>query len=51
MPDYRLLYFTLFNALSTAIERIDKKDYDAARELLVNANRLTEELHMETDDE
>ena len=49
MPNYKLLYFTLFKALSMAIERIEEKDYDGARELLLNANRLAEEIHIETD--
>lgn len=51
MPNYKQLYFTLFNAITTAIERIDDANYDDARALLVHAQQLTEEMYIESGEE
>ena len=48
MPNYDLLYKTLFNAITDAIEHIDNADSDMARTVLASAQKLTEELYIET---
>ena len=47
MPNYELLYTTLFNAITAAIEHLDNADCDAARTLLISAQKLAEELYIE----
>ena len=47
MPDYELLYFTLFRAVEKAIHHLDNADCDAARTILLSSQRLTEELYIE----
>ena len=47
MPNYELLYATLFNAITTAIEHLDNERCEAARTILISAQKLTEELYIE----
>ena len=47
MPNYELLYHTLFNAITDAIKHLDNAELDAARTLLIRAQQLSEELSVE----
>ena len=44
--DYAEMYFHLFNAITDAIEEIDRDKPLAARRLLVTAQQTTEEYYM-----
>ena len=44
--DYKAMYFHLFNATTDAIEQIDCKFPLVARDLLVEAQRETEEMYL-----
>ena len=44
--DYAEMYFHLFNAITDAIEKIDRDKPLAARRLLVTAQQTTEEYYM-----
>ena len=44
MPDYEKPYFTLFNQITDAISALDTQNFGQARELLVRAQQLGEEL-------
>lgn len=48
IPNFKQLYFALFNAISQAIKHIDEENYDAARTILVAAQKFSEELYIET---
>ena len=50
MPDYQKMYTTLFNAMTDAIENIEKLNYGTAKELLIQAQQKTEELHIDAED-
>ena len=41
--DFKKLYFTLFNTLSDAVERIKTHDYEEARLLLIHEQPEDEE--------
>lgn len=42
--DYKKMYLTLFNAATSAIDYLDQKKYDRARDALVLAQQDTEEV-------
>ena len=45
--DFKKLYFTLFNTLSDAVERINTHDYEEARLLLlIHAQQEAEECYI-----
>ena len=44
MPDYEKPYFALFNQITDAISALDTQNFGQARELLVRAQQLGEEL-------
>ena len=44
MPDYEKPYFVLFNQITDAISALDTQNFGQARELLVRAQQLGEEL-------
>ena len=44
MPDYEKPYFALFNQITAAISALDTQNSGQARELLVRAQQLGEEL-------
>ena len=48
MPDYEKLYHLLFNAVTDALEQIEQLHYQAAVKLLMDAQRETEELYIES---
>lgn len=50
MPDYQKMYTTLFNAMTDAIENIEKLNYGTAKELLIQAQQKTEELYIDAED-
>ena len=50
MPDYQKMYTTLFNAMTDAIENIEKLNFGEARELLIQAQQKTEELYIDAED-
>lgn len=44
---YKKMYTTLFNAVTDALERMEKEDFLAAEELLRQAQQAGEELFLE----
>jgi len=48
--DYRPMYFALFNAITDALEMMEKKDIIRAREILIWAQQRGEELYMEQEE-
>ncbi len=51
MADYEKMYFTLFRAITDAIEYIDETNYGTARAVLIEAQQLAEEIYIETAEE
>lgn len=51
MADYRKMYTLLFNAITSALEQLDKKNAAEAAEILKAAQRQSEELYIETSGE
>ena len=39
MPNFEKLYFHLFGAMADAVEAMEKKEYEKAKEILISANR------------
>ena len=46
MVDYKKLYCLMVDASERAIEAIEQKRYDAARDILVTAEQSAEELYI-----
>ena len=46
MPDYKTMYLRLFNAVTDAIESIDRQNFGTAKEQLIKAQQETEELYI-----
>ena len=46
MVNYQILYTRLFNACTDAVRQIEKQNYGAAKEILVQAQQETEELYI-----
>ena len=46
MPDYQKLYTTLFNAITDALQEIDRLEIAAAKMLLMEAQQKTEEQYI-----
>lgn len=46
---YKKMYYHLFNAVSDAIERMDKGQREEAREELIKAQQETENLYIEAE--
>ncbi len=51
MPNYEKMYFRLFNAVSDAIEEMDRCKYCAASEILIKAQLTCEELYLQAEDD
>ena len=49
MPDYQKMYTTLFNAITDALEEIQKKNIGLAQDRLITAQQQTEELYIAAD--
>ncbi len=47
MPDYREMYCTLFNAVTDALQALQRGDGENCRATLVRAQQRTEEQYME----
>ncbi len=46
MPDYQKMYVTAFNAMTCALEELDKLNIGTAKEQLRTAQSQTEEMYM-----
>ena len=44
--DYSKLYYTLFNAITDALEQIEQQNIETARALLIAAQQKTEEMYI-----
>lgn len=49
MPDYQKLYALLFNAVTDAVEALERQNYGTARDTLIAAQQHAEEMYIETD--
>ena len=47
MTDYQKLYIGVFNAVTSAIEQLQKQNYGAAKETLIQAQLRAEEFYLE----
>lgn len=47
MPNYRAMYFYLFNAITDALEILENNNISGAMEILRDAQCETEELYIE----
>ena len=48
MTDYQKMYLTLFNAITDALEQMEKQNLGSAKDLLTTAQQKTEEIYMES---
>ena len=46
MTDYPKMYTTLFNAITDALEQMEKLNYGSAKDLLITAQQQAEEIYM-----
>lgn len=46
MPLYKKMYFTLFNAITDALQKLDEHDSLQAQETLKRAQQQSEEMYM-----
>ena len=46
--DYQKMYTTLFNAITDALEAMEKQNVGIAREILIGAQQKTEEIYMDS---
>ena len=46
MPDYQKMYTTLFNAITDALEEIEKQNIGLASERLIAAQQQTESIYI-----
>ena len=49
MPDYQKLYTLLFNAVTDALEEMEKLNFGRAKELLIAAQQAAEEAYIGED--
>ena len=47
MPDYKTMYFRLFNAVTDAVEELQKLNFGAAAEILKAAQQTGEDSYVE----
>ena len=47
MPDYKTMYFRLFNAVTDAVEELQKLNFGAAAEILKAAQQAGEDSYVE----
>ena len=50
MPNFEEMYYTLFRAITKAIESIDDANYGTARDLLIQAQQQTEEVYISAEE-
>ena len=48
---YRKMYYTLFNAVTDALEAMEQQNYGQARELLMAAQQQSEEIFMDSEED
>ena len=48
MSDYEKMYHLLFNAITDALEQMEKQNLGSAKDLLTTAQQKTEEIYMES---
>ncbi len=48
---YRKMYYTLFNAVTDALNAMEQQNYGQARALLVAAQQQSEEIFMDSDED
>ncbi|MBQ4582767.1 MAG: hypothetical protein IJB04_05970 [Oscillospiraceae bacterium] len=48
---YRTMYYTLFNAVTDALNAMEQQNYGQARALLVAAQQQSEEIFMDSDED
>ena len=48
MTDYQKMYTMLFNAITDALEQMEKQNLGSAKDLLTTAQQKTEEIYMES---
>lgn len=46
MPDYQKMYTTLFNAITDALEEMQKQNIGLAQERLIAAQQLAEDIYI-----
>lgn len=46
MVDYEKLYYLMVDAVEHTIEAIERQSYDAARDILIDAEQSAEELYI-----
>ena len=51
MTDYKAMYLLLFNAVTDALEKMNRQNYGEASALLIAAQQKAEELYMDADGE
>ena len=49
MVDYQKLYTKLFNAITDALEQLDKQNIACARDILVRVQQEAEDVYLEED--
>ena len=49
MTDYQKMYTSLFNAITDALEQMEKQNYGSAKDLLITAQQKTEEIYIITE--
>lgn len=49
MPNYQEMYFILFNAVTDALDAIEKRNIGEAAEVLCQAQQKTESLYIEAE--
>ena len=47
MQMYKKMYLILFNAITSALRQIDENDFLVAKEILVTAQKKTEEIFLD----
>ena len=46
MEEYKKMYLLLFNAITDALEQMEKQNYSTAKDLLITAQQKAEEIYM-----
>ena len=46
MTDYQKMYTSLFNAITDALEQMEKQNYGTAKETLIAAQQQAEEIYI-----
>ncbi len=49
MPDFKSMYFHLFNHVSDAIDAIEQQNFGQAKEILIAAQQQAEDEYVESD--